>query len=188
MWHGHGNVLHQTQVIILFQIPEWVSSERRPSQIRPQHLLRSMINTPAIKPCFWPGSLSLPLLPHHSSEDSSQGYSEKSTAAHRAHNDWGTTAILSSTTTDGDTAYHKQPANQFTLGETVLDRVWTLSNGSDQVGIQKYVNTVAHPTNDQCHCTSNLQTFAYHVIYVLSFYQHKAACILQSNIQLYILT
>ncbi len=58
MWHGHGNVLHQTQVIILFQIPEWVSSERRPSQIRPQHLLRSMINTPAIKPCFWPGSLS----------------------------------------------------------------------------------------------------------------------------------
>jgi len=104
----------------------------------------------AVKHFFWPCSLS-------SSEDSSQGYSEKSTAAQRAHNDWGTTAILNSTR---GLELKLRPTNQFTSGETASP---SHSLGHFQTDPdQSYGNTVAHPTNGLWHCTSNFQTSAYH--------------------------
>lgn len=66
-----------------------------------------------------------PALPHHSSENSSQGYTESS--LQRVHRDWKTTAIQSSrpltespqdclNTTEA--AFHGIPTNQFTWRQT----------------------------------------------------------------------
>lgn len=142
----------------------------------------------AVKHFFWPCSLS-------SSEDSSQGYSEKE------HCSAESTLWLRNNCnpeqhqrTGAEAAYHKQPANQFTLGETASLKV--LHTGLDtfkQIRIKVMITSYQRPVSlhiklsDFCISLSHSYTVNI-ILHCDAFWVIKDDLNLQSSVSTHILS